>query len=71
MVMQDWRVSEAYTYLSTLDMTEFAFEFLRRHPDYRRDFRSATDHAGEGPGDRADAELASHWGLSSFRRSRS
>lgn len=33
----DWRSAAAYAYLDNLSRSEFAWEFLRRNPDYRRD----------------------------------
>jgi hypothetical protein len=36
----DWRSPTAYAYLNDLDLAGFAWEFLRRNPDYRRNFRS-------------------------------
>ena len=36
----DWRSPAAYAYLTDLDLAGFAWEFLRRNPDYRRNFRS-------------------------------
>jgi hypothetical protein len=40
----DWRSAAAYVYLDDLDPAELAWEFLRRNPDYQRDYRTA---AGE------------------------
>jgi hypothetical protein len=36
----DWRSSAIYEYLYDLDASEFAWEFLRRNPDYRRDYKA-------------------------------
>jgi hypothetical protein len=36
----DWRSVAAYAYLDNLSGSEFAWEFLRRNPDYRRDHRT-------------------------------
>jgi hypothetical protein len=36
----DWRSSAIYEYLYELDASELAWEFLRRNPDYQRDYRA-------------------------------
>jgi Family of unknown function (DUF6499) len=36
----DWRSAAAHAYLDNLSGSEFAWEFLRRNPDYRRDHRT-------------------------------
>ena len=36
----DWRSPAGYAYLNDLDLAGFAWEFLRRNPDYQRNFRS-------------------------------
>jgi hypothetical protein len=41
----DWRSAAAYAYLNNLDPAELAWEFLRRNPDYQRDYREATGEA--------------------------
>lgn len=47
---ESWRPSAAYLYVLHLDKPALAWEYLRRHPDYRRDWlhrrrRSVTAHA--------------------------
>ena len=37
----DWRSASAYAYLNRLDRSGFAWEFLRRNPNYHRDYRTA------------------------------
>jgi hypothetical protein len=37
----DWRDAAAYAYLQNLNRAELAWEFLRRDPNYNRDFRAA------------------------------
>jgi hypothetical protein len=37
----DWRSAAAYAYLDNLSPAELAWEFLRRNPDYQRDYRAA------------------------------
>jgi Family of unknown function (DUF6499) len=41
----DWRSASAYAYLHELNAAEFAAEFLRRNPAYRRDYRVALKRA--------------------------
>jgi hypothetical protein len=56
-----WRSSEAYDYLDDLSAADLAWEYLRRNPDYQRDFQTA-----EG---RGDADWTERWGLRFPRRS--
>lgn len=56
----DWRSSATYEYLNELDPAEFAWEYLRRNPEYQRDFR--TIRREPGPHDDAEAS-ARLWGL--------
>jgi hypothetical protein len=42
MPYSDWRSPEAYDHAKTLEPTGFAWECLRRSPDYQRDFRALT-----------------------------
>lgn len=56
-----WRSSEAYDYLDELSAADLAWEYLRRNPDYQRDFQIA---AGGG-----DLEWTERWGLRFPRRS--
>lgn len=37
--MPDWRQAEAYAYTGTLDAAQWAWEFLRRNPGYRSEYR--------------------------------
>ena len=57
----DWRSPAAYAYLNDLDPAGFAWEFLRRNPDYRRNFRNI------GGKPKRQTQLAqqpvTHWGL--------
>lgn len=48
----DWRSETALDYLDEEFITQFAWECLRRNPDYRRDFAA-------GP----SAEALERWGL--------
>ena len=38
----DWRSPSAYAYLDQLDPSGLAWEFLRRNPDYQREYRTVT-----------------------------
>ena len=51
-VLPDWRASAAYLYVLHLDPAQFAWEYLRRNPSYRRDWREVHD-------------AATRWGLNS------
>ena len=55
----DWRSASAYAYLHEFNAAEFAAEFLRRNPAYRRDYRVALNRARDG---RSTAPLT-RWGL--------
>ena len=57
----DWRSSSAAETLSQLDRAGFAWEFLRRNPDYRKDYSRIADDA-EG-GAQAAATIGERWGL--------
>lgn len=59
----DWRSHETERELSRLERQEFAWEFLRRNPDYRRDYtreRSARRSAAASDIERSSAP---RWGL--------
>ena len=57
----DWRSAAAYAYLNDLNPAELAWEFLRRNPDYQRDYRAA---ANDGAGQAEFPEpLILRWGL--------
>lgn len=49
-----WQATAAYLYVLRLDATDLAWEYLRRHPDYRACWHDA---------DRRAANAASPWGL--------
>jgi len=40
---QEWRSEAAYAYLNDLKPAELAWEFLRRNPEYQRDYRATAD----------------------------
>jgi hypothetical protein len=54
----NWRSSDAYERAQSAEITEFAWECLRRNPDFQRDHRSAS-LAGSG----VSTELRQRWGL--------
>jgi hypothetical protein len=57
----DWRSAAAYAYLDGLNPAELAWEFLRRNPDYQRDYRTAArDAAGKAE---FPESLILRWGL--------
>jgi len=63
----DWRSPAAYSYLNDLDLAGFAWEFLRRNPDYRRNFRSVV---GKPKGQTQFAQQSmTRWGLRFRHRS--
>jgi hypothetical protein len=63
----NWRSAAAYAYLNDLNRAEFAWEFLRRNPDYQRDFGTAVrERTGLA---RFREELTRRWGLRFPRRS--
>ena len=44
----DWRSASAYAYVHELDRSEFAWEYLRRNPAYKRDYRTAVRRMESG-----------------------
>jgi Proteobacterial transcriptional regulator-like domain len=63
----DWRSADAYAYLNDLTPAELAWEFLRRNPDYQREFRTTippNPDEDDGP-----ERSAKHWGLQFLDRS--
>jgi len=51
-----WRSAEAYDYLDDLPAADLAWEYLRRNPDYQRDFQAMPTSDGGG-------ERVARWGL--------
>ena len=68
----DWRSQEAVDALLELDRAGLAWEFLRRNPDYREDFRQTLQRiaSGEISEEAAMREFSRRWGLSFRPRSR-
>ncbi|HEV7252102.1 MAG TPA: DUF6499 domain-containing protein [Mesorhizobium sp.] len=61
----DWRNPEAYKPIQDVTAPGFAWEFLRRNPEYRRDVRQATRTIPLG--ESADPAFTQRWRLP-FRR---
>src|SRR5258708_36903661 len=61
-----WRSQEATAYLDHAQRTRFAWELLRRTPDYRQDYEHMSRHVASGTTVALEAALvlAQHWGLS-------
>ena len=58
MSKEDWRSPAAYQYATAMEPAGLAWEFLRRNPDYRTTYDTASaqaDHGTDGP--------ARRWGL--------
>jgi hypothetical protein len=54
----DWRSPEAYQPVKEADITDFAWECLRRNPDYQADYQ---DVATTGP--QVPPEFRRRWGV--------
>jgi hypothetical protein len=54
----DWRSPSDYGYLRQLDRAELAWEFLRRNPDYQKDFARIVEATS-----RDAIDIAERWGL--------
>jgi hypothetical protein len=67
----DWRNESAYKFSSEPSLSDFAFEFLRRNPNYCLEYRiaAATDASGAGT-EALPKSPDLHWGLSFLDRSR-
>jgi hypothetical protein len=57
----DWRSPQAYDRTATLETPGLAWEYLRRHPDYHRDFQAV---AGKDPDPMSITTFRKRWGLS-------
>jgi hypothetical protein len=60
-----WRTAEATNYLDHTQRPGFAWEFIRRDPEYRHDFARMEQHLAVGTeGEKEVAlALAERWGL--------
>ncbi len=63
---ESWRSQEATVYLDRAQRIGFAWEFLRRNPDYRDDYEHMSHQVASGRtmGMEAALALARRWGLS-------
>jgi hypothetical protein len=61
-----WRFASTAKKLMSLDRPQFAAEFLRRNPDYIKDYRNTQDQIASGSlaHDAGMERLARRWGLS-------
>lgn len=68
----DWRSPEIADEFAGHDNADFAQEFLRRNPDYQRDYQQTDDRIASDPTDeRKETEgLARRWGMCFPLRSR-
>lgn len=60
----EWRSADAYEELRSLDAPAFAYEFLRRNPEFVRDHTRLIRKARRESLDESDVEaFAQHWGV--------
>jgi hypothetical protein len=60
----DWRLQTTERALNRLERQGFAWEFLRRNPDYRRDYEAVRGTPGASPGAPLSPRSApAQWGL--------
>lgn len=57
----DWRSADTYTELLDSDAAAFAWEYLRRNPEYRRDYAALADIAAQGTLD--SPAMRRKWGV--------
>ena len=55
-----WRSADAYRRIERLSPSDIAWEFLRRNPDYIRDYEAFARSGNAAP---LGEELCQHWGL--------
>ena len=56
----DWRSPESYKSLQNADITDIAWECLRRNADYRRDYQAMIASSPDGE---VTAEVRRRWGI--------
>lgn len=61
MLSIDWRSPAAYKFAKSIPAAGFAWEYLRRDDEYRREYRAITTARDPGP-ERLDA-FVQRWGL--------
>ena len=68
---ESWRSQDATVYLDHVQRAGFAWEFLRRNPDYRSDYEDMSRDVASGTAGtlKAALALAQRWGLSFPMRS--
>jgi hypothetical protein len=61
----DWRSPNAYDHYARHDLADFAQEFLRRNPDYQRDYADTIARIAQGHLNEKDEMevLARRWGM--------
>ncbi|WIW50312.1 DUF6499 domain-containing protein (plasmid) [Bradyrhizobium sp. 62B] len=59
MAQVDWRSPDSYDYLKNADPTEIAWEFLRRNPEYQRDYQAMIAKTPTG----VTEEFRRKWGI--------
>jgi hypothetical protein len=67
MIEIDWRSPAAYAHTSKIGAAGFAWEYLRRNDDYRRDYEAAMANGGSPLQPSTFEEL---WGVTFSQRSR-
>ena len=67
MLSIDWRLPAAYRHAKHIPAAGFAWEYLRRDDDYRREFQAITA-SGEPDPERLEA-FVKRWGLRFSNRS--
>jgi hypothetical protein len=65
----DWRSEERYASLDDAPPSSLAWEFLRRNPDYQRDFEALKTRSAFSAEMAARAGPIQRWGLTFRRRS--
>lgn len=61
MPRSDWRSPAAYAHARSISASGFAWEYLRRDEDYRRDYQRAVARSQPALGE--EATFADRWGL--------
>lgn len=68
MLSINWHVTTAYGYAKVIPPADFAWEYLRRHEDYQRDFQTLS--RVKEPGAAHLEAFSQRWGLRFPMRSR-
>lgn len=67
MLSIDWRLPAAYQFAKSIPAAGFAWEYLRRDDEYRREFQAITTSSEPGP-ERLET-FVQRWGLRFSNRS--